>query len=163
MEFEAVDEPWMNEVEEPEYSKGYDFPIASDEKLGKHNIHVARTTEEYLVDSDTHHEDEKQADLAGGDSSSMISFDSCSPSKVTSAVSSDPWDQECEEDEETLLAAMEDYENSDPIVPQESDHDDLSNSEEDSHVERFESIKTLRSMADDQGKDVFDPTITGEA
>ena len=164
MEFEAMEEPLKDEEVEPEDPKDYDILVIDDEEFERHYSSTP-ATEETLVDSSTHHEEGKQADMAGADSfSSVTSFDPCSPSKVTvGAVSSNPWDQECEEDEETLLAAMEEYENSDPIVGRESDHEHLPNSEEDSQEEKFVSIKTLQSMADEQGKDVFDPTITGEA
>ena len=161
MEFEAMDESGMNEVVLPEDSKDFNFPITSDDEFGRHT--TAPATEEHLHvgDSIAHCEEEKQADLPRADSLSVVSFDSGSPSKVTSDIFYDPWDQECEGDEETLLAAMQEYENG-TTVARESDRDELSNSEEDSHVESFESIKTLQSMADDQGKNVFDPTITGE-
>ena len=164
MEFEALDEPLMDEEVEPEAPKDYDILVIDDEEFERH-CSSTPATEETLADSSAHREAEKQADTPGADSfSSVTSFEPCSPSKVTTGtVSSDPWDQECEEDEETLLAAMEEYENSDPIVGRESDCDQSSNSEEDPNEEKFVSIKTLQSMADEQGKDVFDPTITGDA
>lgn len=156
MEFEAMDEPSSNDVIQHEDCKDRIFSVTSDEHRGHPDVW---TGAEPFVDSGAYlQEEERESELAGGGILGVVTAESCSPPKDISTISCDPWDQECEEEEEAFLAAMHEYENSDPTGARE----DTDSSKEEASVGSFERVRTLQNMADDQGKDVLDPAITGE-